>query len=107
VDDSSFGKKSMGHQWHLGWFSLIILDGACDGGVNAKGVVVDTRGQPIGGARLTVRGETFQADRSGCFEIFEITACRSHTLSVAALTPDVAVVANPPSGALGPCERRR
>ena len=111
---------------------LLLVVSACDGTFGADGRVVDPKGVPVAGARVSTRNKSLETDESGCFHVFEITDWRKHLmpfrvegpglkeiagglpapgslrvrviLSPVAGTFAEAVSFDPPAGSLGPCE---
>ena|SRR5436190_4833841 len=111
---------------------FLLVVSACDGTFGADGRVVDAKGAPVAGARVSTRNKSFETDESGCFHVFEITDRRRHLmpfrvegpglngiagdlpspgsirvrviLSLVVGTFAEAVSSDPAAGALGPCE---
>jgi hypothetical protein len=108
--------------------------GIADGEFTVIGIVVDTKGNPVHGARIKGLNRVVTSDTSGCFHLFEITAENKHDfpfvleargferiagelsapgrvrLRVTATTITSgfadAVAVNPPPSFLGPCEAK-
>lgn len=111
--------------------SLLVVAG-CDGTFGAHGLVVDAKGTPVAGARVSTRDKSRETDEFGCFDVFEITDWRKHLMPFRVEAPGLkeivgglpspgslrvrvmlspvvgtfaeAVSSDPPAGALGRCE---
>lgn len=54
-----------------------------DGGLFADGIVLDSRGQPVAGAKLKTRNSTVITDAAGCFHFVEMTNQEKHQMPFA------------------------